>query len=86
MVKMHPYRFNPFELDLLRRVSDKVYLKSEHFEFERYPKIYLGNFAYRTRLTGYQRINDRNELDNYDDSKFDIDLLGCYYYSYNQEG
>ncbi len=31
MVKMHPYRFNPFELDLLRRVSDKVYLKSEHF-------------------------------------------------------
>lgn len=86
MVKMHPYRFNPFELDLLRRVSDKVYLKSEHFEFERYPKIYWGNFDDRTSLPGFQRINDRNELDNYDDSEFDIDLLGCYYNNKDQDG
>jgi hypothetical protein len=86
MVKMHPYRFNPFELDLLRRLTDKVYLKSDHFEFERYPKIYWGDFDDRTRLAGYQRINERNDLNNYDDSKFDIDLLGCYYHSYNQEG
>jgi hypothetical protein len=86
MVKMHPYQFNPFELDLLRRLTDKVYLKSDHFEFERYPKIYWGNFDDRTRLAGYQRINERNDLDNYDDSKFDIDLLGCYYHNDNQEG
>ncbi len=83
---MHPYQFNPFELDLLRRLTDKVYLKSDHFEFERYPKIYWGNFDDRTRLAGYQRINERNDLDNYDDSKFDIDLLGCYYHNDNQEG
>jgi hypothetical protein len=83
---MHPYQFNPFELDLLRRLTHKVYLKSDHFEFERYPKIYWGNFDDRTRLAGYQRINERNDLDNYDDSKFDIDLLGCYYHNDNQEG
>jgi len=86
MVNMHPYRFNLFDLDLLRRLTDRVYLKSDHFEFKRYPKIYWGNFNDRTRLPGYQRINERNDLDNYDDSKFDIDLLGCYYHNHNQEG
>ena len=54
---MTPYRYSPFDLDLLRRLTDKVYLKSVHFQFERYPIIYWGNFNDRTRLPGYQRIN-----------------------------
>jgi hypothetical protein len=90
---MKPYKFNPFELDLLRRLTSKVYLKSDQFHINRYPTIFWGNYDDSKKLPpGYQRINKRDELDNYEESIYDInniydiDKLGCYLYSYYQEG
>ncbi len=80
---MQPYRFNPFELDLLRRLTDKVYLKCDHFNFDRYPSIYFGDFDEVKRLPGFTKTNDLDRLDDFERSKYDTDRLGCYIY--NQE-
>jgi hypothetical protein len=83
---MQPYRFNPFEMDLLRRLTNKVYLKSEHFEFGRYPIIYFGDSDESEELINEPQKNNLNFIDTEKNGKYDIDLLGCYRYQHIQEG
>lgn len=83
---MQPYRFNSFEMDLLRRLTNKVYLKSEHFEFGRYPIIYFGDSDDSEELINKPQKNNLNFIDTEKNGKYDIDLLGCYRYEHLQEG
>lgn len=83
---MQPYKFNPFEMDLLRRLTNKVYLKSEHFEFGRYPIIYFGDSDDSEGISDEPQKNNLNFIDHEEIGKYDIDLLGCYRYEHLQEG
>ena len=84
-VNMTPYRFNPFEMDLLRRLTFNVYLKNRHFEMNRWPVIYWGDF--HASLQDNDKHNTREyENVNEDYGKYDIDLLGCYFYTSTEEG
>lgn len=90
---MIPYRFNPFEMDLLKRLTFNVYLKNQHFEMNRWPIIYWGDFdrsigGGKYRKTSDLDRDDRDLNENYDRdySRYDIDLLGCYFYPRNEEG
>jgi hypothetical protein len=58
-------------------------MKCDHFEFDRYPLIYWGDFDEAKRLPGFTKTNDKDRLDDFDGDIYDIDLLGCYIY--NQE-
>ncbi len=84
--KMQPYRFNPFEMDLLRRLTNKVYLKSEHFEFGRYPIIYFGDSDESEELNNEPQKNNLNFIEREDIRKYDIDILGRYIYGHIEEG
>jgi len=84
--KMTPYRFNPFEMDLLRRLTFNVYLKNQHFEMNRWPVIYWGDFERSISGGKYRKTSDLDESNNRDSSEYDMDLLGCYFYTRNEEG
>jgi hypothetical protein len=84
---MIPYRFSPYELKLLERLSFNVFKKSKHFDFDRYPEIFWVEEYYRTTSIKSGRVwqdtRPRNEDLNLDiEFDFDIDLLGCYRYDY----
>jgi hypothetical protein len=83
---MIPYRFNPFEMDLLKRLSFNVYLKNNHFEMNRWPVIYWGDFDRSIDGGNRRKTSDVDERIDSDYSRYDIDLLGCYLYSSNEEG
>jgi hypothetical protein len=83
---MIPYRFNPFEMDLLRRLTFNVYLKNQHFEMNRWPIIYWGDFDSSLGKAKYRRTTDFDERTNEDSRRFDTDLLGCYLYPNGEEG
>jgi hypothetical protein len=84
--EMIPYRFNPFEMDLLRRLTFNVYLKSQHFEMNRWPIIYWGDFERSISGGKYRKTSDSDENNDRDSSIYDMDLLGCYFYKSNEEG
>jgi hypothetical protein len=83
---MTPYRFNPFEMDLLRRLTFNVYLKNQHFDMNRWPLIYWGDFERSIGEGKYRKTSDLDESNDRDSSRYDIDLLGCYFYTSNEEG
>ena len=37
---MTPYRYTPYELELIKRLTFNVFKKSKHFDFDRYPEIF----------------------------------------------
>ena len=84
--EMIPYRFNPFEMDLLRRLTFNVYLKNQHFDMNRWPVIYWGDFDRSIGGGKYRKTSDLDESNDRDSSRYDIDLLGCYFYTSNEEG
>ena len=79
---MTPYRFNPFEMDLIRRLSFNVFLKSEFFKLNRWPSVFWGDFDESKGQKS--KPNERQDL--FDFSRFDIDLLGCFFPLSNGEG
>jgi hypothetical protein len=83
---MTPYRFNPFEMDLLGRLTFNVYLKNQHFEMNRWPIIYWGDFERSIGGGKSRKTSDLDESNNRDSSEYDMDLLGCYFYTRNEEG
>lgn len=83
---MFPYRFNPFEMDLVKRLTFNVFLMNQNFTMDRWPIIYFGDFDFKSTSMQHKKTSDRNELSDYDYSRFDIDLLGCYIYTDHKEG
>ena len=83
---MIPYRFNPLEMDLLQRLTFKVYLNNQHFKMNRWPLIYWGDFECSISEGKYRKTSDLDESNDRDSSRYDIDLLGCYFYTSNEEG
>lgn len=73
-------------MDLLRRLTFDVYLKNQHFTMDRWPIIYWGDFDRSNRDYSLNSTGDLNENSNYENRRFDIDLLGCYIYSKDNEG
>lgn len=81
---MIPYRFNPFEMDLLQRLTFKVYLNNQNFIMNRWPIIFWGDFDKSNKK---KKVNDDyDDFENRDYNIYDIDLLGRYIYPKNQEG
>jgi len=81
---MKPYRFNRFEMNLLERLTNNVYLKNQHFTMNRWPLIYWGddcNNPVRQKV-----YNDLEESEFPEYRKFDIDRLGCYFSTSMKEG
>jgi hypothetical protein len=90
---MQPYRFNQFEADLLRRLTNNIFLKCKEFKINRYPLIYWGIRDNSIRSSKGLKSTDQNDDSDILDlveyvpkNDFDIDLLGCYLYSVESEG
>ncbi len=79
---MHPYQFSRFELDLMERLAEK-FTKYNNFGFNRWPKIYWGNDSNYDNTAGNNQPT--RLMENYDPN-FQIDLLGAYIRSGEEEG
>lgn len=74
-----PYRFNAFELFLLKRI-EKLYLDSGYLFF-RWPEVYFGNFY------DFPPINsNKSESIEIEYNPYDIDYLGHYIHAHQKEG
>jgi hypothetical protein len=74
-----PYRYNAFELFLLKRV-EKIYIDSG-YSFFRWPEIYFGNYKDFPNIK-----SDKEDTLEIDYNPYDIDYLGHYVYAHNKEG
>lgn len=83
---MKPYRYTPYELELIKRLSFNVFKKSKHFDFDRYPEIFwVEGYSRTSSFKSDKEWHDtrpKNEDANFEyDPNYNIDLLGCYIYN-----
>jgi hypothetical protein len=82
----YPYRYTPYELELIKRLSFNVFKKSKHFDFDRYPEIFwVEGYSRTSSFNSDKEWHDTrpiNEDANFEyDPNYNIDLLGCYLYN-----